>query len=105
MNEDIVVQNDKVDAAIDGAYVPIESSDVYWAIYVTEPNLPEGQLPAGQKHAIQLEWGWTAGMSEEELKGIAEDSPMGKEHVRITLDMAEKLRDDLTAILAKHKAT
>lgn len=78
-------------------HVPIGFDDVYWAIHATELDLPKENDPI-----IQLEWGWAAGMSDEDMKDIAADAPTGKETVKTTLRMAIRLRDQLNVIIAKH---
>ena len=52
---------------------------------------------------VELQWGWTAGMTEEDLKNYAEDAPTGYDSVTTTLDLAEELRDQLNVIIEQHK--
>lgn len=52
---------------------------------------------------VELQWGWTAGMSEEQLANWAEDAPRGYDCVLTNPEMAEELRDRLTKLLEKHK--
>ena len=78
--------------------VPIDSSDIFWKIYVVERSDLDGREPV-----IQLEWGWTAGMSDEQMQRRADDAPKGKGFVRTTLSMARELRDDLSKIIDQHE--
>ena len=78
--------------------VPIDPSDVFWKVYAKELD-----LPSEKSTVIQLEWGWTAGMSEEELENYAKDAPEGKASVLTTLEMATELRDQLNEIISKHQ--
>jgi len=78
--------------------VTIPASSILWKINVVERSDLKEREPV-----IQLEWGWTAGMSDEELENYAEDAPRGKDVVQTTLSMAEELRDDLDKIIAQHR--
>lgn len=80
--------------------VPIKFDDMFWKIHAELlQDDSQGAKHAGNSNIIELSWGWTAGMTDEELKEYAEDAPHGKESVRTTLDMAKELRDDLTRII------
>lgn len=77
--------------------VPIDPDSIFWKIYAIERSDLKEREPV-----IQLEWGWTAGMSDEDLKNIADDAPQGKGMVQTTLSMAKELRDDLDKIISKY---
>jgi len=77
---------------------------MFWNIFAKEVQLPEGKNPAGGECAIQLEWGWTAGMTEEDMENYADDAPTGKDSVLTTVGMARELRDKLDEIIAQHEA-
>lgn len=76
---------------------------MFWNIFAKEVQLPEGEAPAGGP-VIELEWGWTAGMTEEDMENYADDAPTGKDSVLTTLDMAKGLRDRLDEIISRHEA-
>jgi len=78
-------------------HVEIKSSDIFWKVYpiVIGKN--------GKNVLVQLQWGWTAGMTEEDLERYADDAPRGYDCVTTTLDMAKELRDELDEIIEKHK--
>jgi hypothetical protein len=78
--------------------VPIHFDEIYWSIFPIIKKEPETG-----KTLIELQWGWTAGMSEAELKNIAEDAPTGYDKVTTTLEMAKELRDKLTEIIELYK--
>lgn len=73
--------------------VSCKPDDIYWRIRV----LPKGS--DGRNQVIELQWGWSAGMTEEERANIAEDAPDGCQSVKTTLDMAIMLRDDLNKVI------
>ena len=75
---------------------------MFWRIFVKELDLPKSQLPCGGEPAIELEWGWTADMTDEDLENLADDAPKDKDSVCITLSFARDLRDRLSEIIAKH---
>lgn len=52
---------------------------------------------------VELQWGWTAGMSEEDPKNVAEDAPTGYESVTTTVDMIDELIPKLMEIVDKYK--
>ena len=83
--------------------VVLDSSSIFWKIYAKEVQTPPNEQPADKQPIIQLEWGWTAGMSEKDLENYAEDAPQGKETVLTTLQMAEELRDQLNEIISRHE--
>ena len=78
--------------------VEIKPESIYWNIYAKEFIEKQEEEPV-----IILEWGWTAGLTEEQLANYAEDAPVGKEEVRTTLTQAKELRDQLDNIINKYK--
>lgn len=76
---------------------------MFWNIFPKEVQLPEGEGPAGGEPAIELEWGWTAGMSAKDMENYADDAPTGKESVFTTLSGAKELRDRLDEIIVRHE--
>lgn len=87
----------------DPTHVEIRSADIYWEQIHVREITDKMERPANQPVGIQLEWGWTAGMSEEDLKNVAEDAPQGFDVLRITLSGAERLVERLQEVIAKHK--
>ena len=84
----------------------IELSDdcMYWNLHAKEIiNIPAGKQPCGDEKVIQVEWGWTAGLTEDELKNLAEDAPDWKYSVKTTLPMAEEFYSRLGKLIKKMK--
>ncbi len=77
--------------------VEIGSQSIFWNI-----ELVAKEDAADGKYA-ELQWGWLAGMSEEELKNVAEDARSSRwkvvDFVRILPDQAKELRDKIDAWL------
>lgn len=73
----------------DPSIVPIDPKEMFWNI------LPMVKDAGADGKVIQLQWGWTAGFSEEDLKRLADDSPRGYESVTTTVDMAKELVERL----------
>lgn len=72
--------------------VPINDDDILWNIHAySEPG-----------NIIRLEWGWTAGMSDDEIADIADDAPNWKDTVKITMENARALRDKLNKLLGEN---
>jgi len=82
----------------DALGVEIKPESMYWQVYAKELDNIQGEEPV-----IILEWGWTAGLTEEQLANYAEDAPMGREEVKTTLTMAKELKDQLDNIINKYK--
>jgi hypothetical protein len=89
MSDDIQVGENEV-------LIPFDA--VLWNI---KPVVRESE---GDGILVELQWGWTAGMFEEDLKNIADDAPTGHDSVTTNLDMIEELRDELNVIIEKYKA-
>jgi len=77
---------------------------MFWKIHA----IPVDSHPQNKTHGeeklplVRLEWGWTAGMSEEDMENYAEDAPSGKEEIYINWSSIKNLRDDLTKIIDKY---
>ena len=82
--------------AVESGVVPIRSSDIYWKLH-------SRYFRKGREQLVSLQWGWTAGLTEKELKRLASDAPRGHSEVVTTLRMARELRDDLNRIIQEHK--
>lgn len=71
--------------------IPIHPSDIMWVIKPKRIDDPEN----GTYYV--LKWGWTAGMSEQEVSALDDDCPTGKDSVRIChddlLELIEELKD------------
>ena len=80
--------------------VPIDDNGIYWVLKAREiTDLPKNKQPCGGDPVVQVEWGWTAGMSDEELANIADDAPDWKYMVRTTLDSAEEFHKELGELI------
>jgi hypothetical protein len=77
-------------------YVELPFESIFWRIHAR--HLPERSQKEKQP-IVQLEWGWTAGLSEEDLSNIAEDAPTGKSSVVTNLEFIKLLRDDLNQLI------
>lgn len=77
------------------APIPIRSSDVLWVIHVRE-GATDRHVPT-----VVLEWGWSAGLSEEELAQVAHGAPRGKATVRTTLEMAKAMHAELGQLIER----
>jgi hypothetical protein len=76
--------------------VSLRFDDVFWNIVPIAIDCKDNGI------LVELQWGWTAGMSEEEIARLAEDSPQGCESVTTTLEMAKELRDKLDEIVKRY---
>lgn len=77
--------------------VPIGSGDIFWNLVpIARETKRDGVL-------VELQWGWTAGMSEEDMKDYADDAPKGYNSVVTNLEMAKILRDNLDKIISKYE--
>jgi hypothetical protein len=80
-------------------FVKIEFNSIYWNLQAIEAE----EDKTGKK-LIRLEWGWGAGLTDEERIEAEEDnSPAGYETVTTTLDGAAMLVVELVKILEKNK--
>jgi len=77
--------------------VPIKADDILWNIHA-KPVKVGTTPPIG----VKLEWGWTAGKTEEELASYAHDAPTGSASVTTTLDLAIELRNKLNKIIKEY---
>jgi len=85
-------------------HVPIDDNSIYWMLKAREiTGLPKGKQPCGGNKVVQVEWGWSAGMSDEELANMADDAPNWKYSVRTTLEMAEEFHKELGDLIARMK--
>ena len=78
---------------------------MFWNIFAKEVQMPKGEESFGGDPAIELSWGWTACLSDEEVENLsdADDVPKGKDSVLTTLSMAKELRHRLDEIIARHE--
>ena len=52
---------------------------------------------------VELQWGWTAGLTPEEMENYAEDAPQGYDYVQTTPEMARELIEKLQKCLDELK--
>ncbi|MCK9458203.1 MAG: hypothetical protein M0R80_00860 [Proteobacteria bacterium] len=83
-----------MDEKMYAAGVEIDSQEVFWNVTLVPKENPGDNYDS--KYA-ELQWGWTAGMSEEDLKNVADDAPKGYDYVRLLPDQAIDLRNQLDA--------
>lgn len=76
---------------------------MFWNIFAKEVQMPKGEEPTGGGPAIELTWGWSACLSDEEAENLSDDVPKGKDSVLTTLSMAKELRYRLDEIIARHE--
>ena len=85
----------------DPCIVEVKSSDIMWNILVKKTDRIEWDEPV-----IELSYGWTAGMTKEEIAELPDDCPSGHATVCIMLKQAIALRDRLNEIIGTEtKAT
>jgi len=83
---------------MDEHIVKVNFGDVYWN--VTPIEIEE---PKTCKKLVRLEWGWGAGLTDEQRIECEEDgSPAGYESVTMTLDGVGLLVSSLVEILEKY---
>ncbi len=79
-------------------FVKIEFDSIYWNLKAIEVE----EEKTGKK-LVRLEWGWGAGLTEEERREAEEDnSPAGFESVTTTMDGVAILVNSLVKILEKN---
>jgi len=84
--------------------VPINDAEMYWDLHPVEvTDIPAGAGPVGNDKVVAIEWGWTAGLTEDEKKNYAEDAPDWKYSVKTTLPMAEEFYSRLGKLIKKMK--
>ena len=84
--------------------VTINDAEMYWDLYPVEvTDMPDGKGPVGNDKVVAIEWGWTAGLTEDEKKNYAEDAPDWKYSVKTTLPMAEEFYSRLGELIKKMK--
>jgi len=72
--------------------VPICTADILWEITPIMKEEDGGTI-------IELHWGWTVGMSQEEIDEFPDDCPTGSSSVKTSLKGARALRDKLNDLL------
>lgn len=72
------------------------ASCILWDVYpIVHPTEKEGVL-------VELQYGWTSGMTDEEKSNIAEDAPNECASVLTSLDQLVILRDKLNIIIERY---
>jgi len=80
-------------------FVKIEFDSVYWNLQPIETEEPETGKPL-----IRFEWGWGAGLTDEQrIENEKDNVPAGYESVTTTLEGAAMLVSELLEILEKNK--
>jgi len=76
--------------------VEIKSSDILWRVFVSKSEQVEYGYPL-----VELSWGWTAGMTKQEVEELDDDVPSGHHTLQLQLKDAIELRDRLTEEIGK----
>ena len=77
-------------------FIPIKFDDIFWEVQVVKTDRKNHNEPI-----IELQWGWSAGMTDEERKNIDEDSPNGYKSLPITLSAAKRLANRINTLVRK----
>jgi hypothetical protein len=77
-------------------FIPIKFDDIFWEVQVVETNKKNRDEPI-----VELQWGWSAGMTDKERKAMDEDSPSGYKSLPITLSAAKRLANKINALVEK----
>ncbi len=80
----------------DPTIVVIHDEDMLWCIHTKLTDRTEYGQPV-----IELSWGWTAGMTEEEISQLGDDVPKGHHTLSVMLSEAIRVRDELTKLIEK----
>ena len=84
---------------MDDNIVEIKFDSIYWNLQAIED-----EEPGTGKKLVRLEWGWGAGMTDEQRIDCENDNcPAGYETVTTTLDGAAMLVVELMKIIEKNK--
>lgn len=81
----------------DGIIISSFEDDIFWCV---TPYFVDG---GNDGSLVQLQWGWTAGMTEKDFENLADDSPRGLGAVTMSFDDAVDLRDKLTVLIETNK--
>jgi hypothetical protein len=75
-------------------FIPIKFDDIFWEVQVVKTDRKNRDEPI-----VELQWGWSAGMTDEECKSMDEDSPSGYKSLPITLSAAKKLAEKINILI------
>lgn len=81
-----------------GPFIKIDFNDILWNVLV-KPKRTDFE-----EKLVVLEWGWTAGMTKEELENLAEDSPKGHDFVTMDISQAKDLLVRLETVIKELEA-
>jgi hypothetical protein len=88
--EVVIIDNMKKKNTPKEFLVPIKFDDIFWEVHVVKTNRKNFNEPI-----VELQWGWSAGMTEEERQNIDKDSPNGYKSLPITLSAAIRLANEI----------
>lgn len=77
-------------------FIPIKFDDIFWEVQIVKTNRKNFDEPI-----VELQWGWSAGMTDEERKNVDEDSPSGYKSLPITLSAAKNLAHRINMLVEK----
>lgn len=81
----------------DGIVLQPFEDDIFWYV---NPFFVDG---GDDGSLVQLQWGWTAGMTEKDFENLADDAPKGLGAVTMTFNAAVDLRDKLNLLIENNK--
>lgn len=77
-------------------FIPIKFDDIFWEVQIVKTNRKNFDEPI-----VELQWGWSAGMTDEERKAMDDDSPSGYKSLPITLSAAKNLAHRINMLVEK----
>ena len=86
MTENQMIKND------DGIILQPFKEDIFWCV---RPFFVDGDDDGS---LVQLQWGWTAGMTEKDFENLADDAPRGLGAITMTFNDAIELRDKIEVL-------
>jgi hypothetical protein len=94
--EVVIIDNMKKKKTPKEFLIPIMFDDIFWEVHVVETNKKSRDEPI-----VELQWGWSAGMTDEERKIMDKDSPSGYKSLPITLSAAKRLANKINVLVEK----
>ena len=86
-----------------GTCIQIDDNSIWWVLHAKEVILPKNKMPYGGDKLVQIEWGWSAGLSDEDTKNLADGAPDWKYAVQTTLTDAIQFHKELGSLIKEMK--